>query len=584
MATDKINIDMAGYHDEEEGVEQDAKTGFRHFLHKMNPVSPRAKGDLRIIKSYFKTDDHARIDMRDTDKHPEILKVAEVRTGLELCDEEIAFMAKRKARMKHHFAQYLGLDPDSIDPEDIPTIALGGSGGGYRAMLGFLSYSTEMKRCGLWDLSMYISGVSGSCWSIASYYTFGDLNFDKVIEHCKRRFSPHHPLSDDAIRAVLSAPKGMDLLLGPLEIKSESGLHVVPMDYYSVLTTGHIFLHDKEQRPSNTTEPEFSGFNPEWFKFTNIKRHVADGAEPLPILTAIRHERPWKDWTDKEHPFKTDKVDEKEHSESDAWWQWFEMTPFEIGCDELESWVPTWGFGRQFEGGRSKQGLPEHSLALLLGLTVSAPAGSMSSYLATIKRNLPGNFLGSQIHDLAKGISRLWGAHGTAVFESHHPLHACNEHNFLFHLTENRPPGIQNSPRIHMIDSGMDNNCPTYVLLHPSRNVDILLTVDASSDVEKDQQGRIDQIGSRKGIKFTRRQPDATPYAQVFDGKLCDRPEIVVDSYGKTFPTPPAPIVRQESSIVYMPLLKNEEAVPDFNPANSEVFEFLQSYLDPRSN
>lgn len=282
-----------------------------------------------------------------------------------------------------------------------------------------------------------------------------------------------------------------------------------------------------------------------------------------------------KDWTDKEHPFETDKVDEKEHSESDAWWQWFEMTPFEIGCDELEAWAPTWGFGRPFEGGKSKQGLPEHSLALLLGLTVSAPAGSMVSYLATIKRNLPGNFLGAQIHDLAKGISRLWGAHGTAVFESHHPLHACNEHNFLFHLTENRPPGIQNSPRIHLVDSGMDNNCPTYVLLHPSRNVDVLLTMDASSDVENDQQGRIDQIGNRKGIKFARRHPDATPYAQIFDGKPCARPETVVDSYGKTIPTPPAPVVHQESTIVYMPLLKNEEAVPGFNPANSK---FSSSY------
>lgn len=291
MASEKGSVDVAGYHDEGEGVQQDTKTGFRHFLHKMNPVSPRAKGDLRIIKNYFKTDDHARADMIDIDKHPEILRVAEVRTGLKLCDEEVAFIARRKARMIHHFAQYMDLDLTSVHAEDIPVIALGGSGGGYRAMLGLLAYSAGMKRSGLWDLLMYVSGVSGSCWSIASYYTFGALNFDEVIEHCKRRFSPHHPLSDEAIRAVLSAPGGMDLLLGPLEIKSESGLHVVPMDYYSVLTTGHIFLHDKEQRPSSTAEPDFSGFKPEWFKFTNFKQHITDGAEPLPIFTAVRHER-----------------------------------------------------------------------------------------------------------------------------------------------------------------------------------------------------------------------------------------------------------------------------------------------------
>ena len=66
----------------------------------------------------------------------------------------------------------------------------------------------------------------------------------------------------------------------------------------------------------------------------------------LPILTAIRHERPWKDWVDKENPFKEPDHTLEEHSGAkDAWFQWFEMTPFEIGCDELEAWVPTWGFG-----------------------------------------------------------------------------------------------------------------------------------------------------------------------------------------------------------------------------------------------
>ncbi|KAH8894740.1 putative cytosolic phospholipase A2 [Thozetella sp. PMI_491] len=569
VITDSVLEQLDGPHDKKERI--------KWLLRKLNPVSPRARTDIRIIRNYFRADKHAKEEVKDTHKHPEILQVAHVRTGVGLCPEEIAFAAERKEHVRRHFARYLDLDPETVNPDDIPTVALGGSGGGFRSMIGFLAYSAEMKKMGLWELLTYVAGVSGSCWSIAAYFTFGDLSMEKVLEHCKRRFHPHHPLSDDAIRAVLSTPGAVDLLIGPLDIKDNTGLNVVPMDYYAVLVNGHIFLHDEEEMPDDVAPSETSaGFREEWFKWTNAQQHLKNGAEPLPILTAIRHDRPWKYWVDKEDPFQPDERYFKTKDPSSyAWWQWYEMTPFEIGCDELEAWVPTWAFGRPFDSGTSTLGLPEHSLALLLGLCTSAPAGSMSSYIAVIKRNLPGNFFGRQIHDLALLISRLWGKHSTAVFEGHHPLHACNEHNFCYHLTKERPPGIQNSPRIHLIDSGIDNNCPTYVMLHPEREVDVILNMDASSDVEKDQQERIDQIGGRRGIKFTRRWPDDTPYAQIFDGVLSGKPETVVDSYGKTVPTPPGPICRHECSMVYMPLLPNEKAVPGFNPCKEK---FSSSY------
>jgi len=167
-------------------------------------------------------------------------------------------------------------------------------------------------------------------------------------------------------------------------------------------------------------------------------------------------------------------------------------------------------------------------------------------------------------------------------------LHACNEHNFYFHLTpvpqgKSRAQGLENSPRIHLIDSGMDNNCPTYVLLHPKREVDVIINMDASSDVQKDTfQERVDQIGGRKGLKFTKRhnikaKPDPSDpdrfeglYAQIYDGILSERPATVVDSYGNTVATPPAPVVQRDCTMVYMPLLPNERAVPDYDPSTAK--------------
>ncbi|KAK4634534.1 Cytosolic phospholipase A2 zeta [Fulvia fulva] len=554
------------------------------------PAFPEAITDIKIMGGVAALETRVKHEINDPNLFPEITKIAQVRRGIELCPEEQAFLAKRKLNARDNFARYLGLNSDEVLAEDVPIVAFGGSGGGFRAMIGALAYADEMKKTGLWDCLAYVSGVSGSCWSIAAYYTFGKVSMQAVIDHCKKRFSPYHPLSGDAIRTILSASGGARVTLGPLIHKSRSGLQTVAMDLYSVFTTGWIFFQDDPVRhPGGSAHKEVTGYQRSWYKYSSARQYTDDGSEPLPLLTAIRHERPWKDWEDPEHPFKDADHSQGDHAEApEAWFQWFEFSPYEIGCDEIQAWVPTWAFGRPFEEGKSTMQLPEQSLALLLGLATSAPAGPLTSYIATISRNLPSGFLGNSIHKLAHGITKLWGKEGTEEFHNHHPLHACNEHNFMFHYTpekngEGRPPGLENSLRIHLIDSGMDNNCPTYVLLNPSREVDVIINMDASSDVQKDTfPERVDQIGSRRGMKFTKRhdiKPGEDPkdpdrfnglYAQLYDGIPCERPKTVVDSYGRKVLNPPAPTYRRECGMVYMPLLPNEKAVADFDPSTAK--------------
>lgn len=556
----------------------------------VKPAFPEAIQDIKIMSGLSALESKVKKEITDPSIFPEVEWTAEVRRGAGLCPQELAFISKRRAKTRDAFAKYLGLNPADVHPDDVPTISFGGSGGGFRAMLGCLGYCEEMKNSGLWDCLTYVAGVSGSCWSLAAYYTFGDTDNTKVIEHCKRRFHPYHPLSGDAIRHMLSVPGGARNTLGPIVQKSKSGLQTVAMDLYSVFTTGWIFLQDDPiNKPGGTAHKELAGYQSQWYRWTSASKHINDGNEPLPIMTAIRHERPWKDWKDNEQPFgDVDHAGGDHAAARDAWFQWFEFTPYEVGCDEVEAWVPTWGFGRPFEEGKSTMQLPEQSLALLLGLATSAPAGPLTSYIVTISRNLPPGFLGNSITSLAKGVSRMWGKKGTDVFQEHHPLHACNEHNFMYHFTPvpkgaPRPPGLENSPRIHLIDSGLDNNCPTYVLLHPDRQADVIINMDASSDVQKDTfQERVDQIGSRRGIQFRKRhdiKAGTDPkdpkrfdglYAQIYDGKPIDRPKTVTDSYGRTVTNPPAPVNKRECTMIYMPLLPNESAVPDFDPSTAK--------------
>lgn len=75
--------------------------------------------------------------------------------------------------------------------------------------------------------------------------------------------------------------------------------------------------------------------------------------------------------------------------------------------------------------------LPEQSLALLVGLCTSAPAGPLSSYLATLQRKPPKTVLDDAVNGLASRIAALWGKQQTEVFTNHRPMYALNEYNFF---------------------------------------------------------------------------------------------------------------------------------------------------------
>lgn len=256
----------------------------------------------------------------------------------------------------------------------------------------------------------YTAGVSGSCWSLAALYTFASLHAGYLLDHFATT-SAHHPLSAAAVNAVARSTHGIYFQLAPILQKIKIGhLHPGPLDLYSTLITSHIFLspparqatlpapkdqiltdQEAEDRYQEAQKSHKSGqgrrgrgdlkteatLKREWFQWSRVdeRMEISVGKQPLPILTAVRHERPWKDWKSKEEAFGNEDHSSDEHKEAHAWWQWFEINPYEMGSDELEGWIPTWGFGRTFDKGVSTQRLPERSLSLFLGMCTSAPAG-----------------------------------------------------------------------------------------------------------------------------------------------------------------------------------------------------------------
>lgn len=86
---------------------------------------PEAVADFAVVKNAMKVDSSFKKDMCDSNRFPEILKVGQVRRGLDLAPKEQKFVALRKLHVRNAFARYLAIDPASVHPEDIPTVGWG---------------------------------------------------------------------------------------------------------------------------------------------------------------------------------------------------------------------------------------------------------------------------------------------------------------------------------------------------------------------------------------------------------------------------------------------------------------------------
>ncbi|MEQ2176133.1 hypothetical protein GOODEAATRI_024927, partial [Goodea atripinnis] len=57
------------------------------------------------------------------------------------------------------------LDPSQPNVLEVPVIAIAGSGGGFRAMVGFSGVMKALFESGVLDCATYVAGLSGSTWS-----------------------------------------------------------------------------------------------------------------------------------------------------------------------------------------------------------------------------------------------------------------------------------------------------------------------------------------------------------------------------------------------------------------------------------
>lgn len=463
-------------------------------------------------------------DAHDARMHPEIEWEASVRVSDELCYEEQQYLQRRKLHTRRALAKYLDVPEDDIHPDDIPVIGMCGSGGGLRAMVAGTSSYLSAQEAGLFDCATYTAGVSGSCWAQALYYsTLTHQNFGNLIKHLKARIGTHIAFPPPVLKLLTSAPTHTYLMAGGLEkYKGVEDAEFGIVDVYGLLLAARLMV-PKGELDLNSAN----------LKLSNQRKYVDTGKHPLPLYTAVRHEIPPEQQTADTEPTKKD-ITEVQEPKTEAWFQWFEFSPYEFYSEDFGAGIPTWAVGRSFENGHSKRRsaaslagteqptyLPELRLSLLMGVWGSAFCATLAHYYKEIRPLVKGltGFSGvdEMLEDRNDDMARL------------HPVDPAQIPNFALGmrdmLPERCPDSVcgtsgsknlgadarnqdedieqtQGAKHIQLMDAGMSNNLPIYPLLRRNRAVDILIVFDSSADIRKENWLRVvDGYAQRRGVE-----------------------------------------------------------------------------------
>ncbi|KTG02580.1 hypothetical protein cypCar_00024211 [Cyprinus carpio] len=218
----------------------------------------------------------------------------EVRIGHSLNEEEEEFVARRRNTV----LQCLQKFKIRCSQDEVPNIALLGSGGGQRAMVGLLGSLVQLDKAGLLDCVLYLSGVSGSTWCMASLYQEPDWStkLETVKNKIIKRISGPGVSWTDTLAKLKKYYYGKDI--------------------FSLTDVWAVMLV--------TTYIDECKLSDQW------DQHSKD---PFPIYTVI----------DKQC---------KQREEGDPW---FEISPHEAGYSLTGAFVGTSSFGSQFKNTTKKQ-------------------------------------------------------------------------------------------------------------------------------------------------------------------------------------------------------------------------------------
>lgn len=424
---------------------------------------------------------------------------AHVRLGHDLPLEEQLIIERRITHTKPALAKFL---ETSLDEKQNLRIGFCGSGGGYRAMLSTVGFLVGAQKIGLLDTVLYMSALSGSTWALGPW-----TSLDLPIDQFKRQLINKTQDTVSLAGKELLPPPGpaqlADVIFN-LELKYLFHQPITSIDLWGAMIANKLF------------EPATNRQN---IYLSNQRNIIADGKHIFPIYTAV-------------------------NPGDNLQYNWFEFTPFEVGCTNLKAFTPTWAFGRKFLNGKAissttvagDQYGPEQTLGYYLGIFGSAFTVNLEEILSmmqqaedTTSEDYDSMELKvSVIEEIAKNLA------GIKDFRKSR-ISPAKLYNYTYGLAESP---LKDEKQITLVDAGLAFNLPTPPLLRPQRALDVIFILDSSAD-----------IGTAGELKKAERYANQNnlPFPKIdYDQAKTQAISVFRDKNDAKIPT-----------IIYMPLIKD---------------------------
>nr|XP_018669042.1 cytosolic phospholipase A2 isoform X2 [Ciona intestinalis] len=302
--------------------------------------------DETVLKT-FSFNETSEVDIEFT---KELKYDQDIRSSLALCKEEKEFRSARKRRAFSAMRNMMTAGgPRSL--RETPTIAILGSGGGFRAMTGMSGAVKALNDSGILNCATYICGLSGSSWYLSVLFAHGDfpsVGTSEVNAEIRRHIasSPFWLLRPECLMRYSHR----------LHTKMKAGQPVTFTDFFGLLI-GQTLLGPERMETA---------------KLTDFQEKVRDGKAPLPILTCL-HVRP--------------------DISAMTFHDWVEFSPYEIGMAKYGTFMKSKYFGSKFYMGVLAKEYEEYPLHFLMGVWGSAFSILFNRLVEKsqgLKRNSPG--------------------------------------------------------------------------------------------------------------------------------------------------------------------------------------------------
>ncbi|XP_062873360.1 cytosolic phospholipase A2 [Trichomycterus rosablanca] len=439
----------------------------------------------------------------------EVCSSTDLRFNMTLCDQEKVFRQTRRDRVMLGIKKLLSMeDPHSLPtlPKEVPTIAIVGSGGGFRAMVAFSGVMKALYESGVLDCATYVAGLSGSTWYMSMLYShpeFPEKGPREINQELMKSVS-NNPLK-------LLMPQHIKRYIKALWKKKAAGQPVTFTDFFGMLI-GETLIPGRMD-----------------MTLSSIQEKVNQGQCPLPLFTCL-HVKP--------------NVSELMFAD------WVEFSPYEIGMAKYGTFMTPELFGSKFFMGSVVKKYEENPLHFLMGVWGSAfsilfnrvlgvkemtGCSTMEEELEQIK---PEHILGNDSTDNEEEPRRMGTESAEAEEERQRNAQASwtqrmfnsivgdtslfntregragKVHNFMLGLHlykgENNThhphlahqvsvedevdavtdpdeferiydPMDVSSKKIHVVDSGLTFNLPYPLILRSQRGVDLIISFDFSA-------------------------------------------------------------------------------------------------------